>query len=110
EGRTALFDRRLNLGNLLAGVAIEDAPGNLIGGVSERVANKLAGEGNLISGNIGYGVFITGLGAKTNTVQGNFIGTEVTCKSPFDSNGLFMGNAGDGVLIDGAPDNKIGLL
>ncbi len=51
-----------------AGVAICDAPSNFIGG-SRR---------NVISGNETDGVYITGVGAGGNFIQGNYIGTDVT--------------------------------
>src|SRR5258708_4154392 len=56
-------------------------------------------QGNLISGNAGNGVLLTG-GAVENFLEGNFIGTTVS--------GLkALGNALDGVAIVNAPGNSL---
>ena len=82
-----------DLGNAWHGVAIEDAPNNIIGG-------SQPGARNVISGNDFGGIFITS-GASGNVVQGNYIGTDAT-----GSAGL--GNARIGVAILDAPNNTIG--
>jgi hypothetical protein len=84
----------LDLGNTNAGVFIADAFDNVVGG-------ELAGERNLISGNDGAGVTISGGGATGNLVQGNYIGTDVTGSSP-------LGNGYFGVIVYEASDNTIG--
>jgi parallel beta-helix repeat protein len=76
------------------GVYIWGAPGNTIGGTVPEARN-------LISGNGWYGVAIVGSGATGNTVQGNYIGTDVT-------GAVALGNAGHGVIINDAPGNTIG--
>ena len=82
------------LGNSSAGVFIFDAPGNTIGGT-------VAGAGNVISGNLGDGIYILGSGSAGNLVQGNLIGTDVT--------GIgWRGNGFYGVHIYEAPSNTIG--
>ncbi len=81
-------------GNFLYGVAIDDAPGNTIGGMA-------AGAGNVISGNDADGVYIWWGSATGNQVQGNLIGTDVTGT-------LDLGNSLDGVFINGASGNTIG--
>ena len=54
------------------GICVEGrARGNLIGGPK-------AGERNLFSGNVAYGVDLFGVGVQENLVRGNFIGTDVT--------------------------------
>jgi titin len=61
-------------------------------------------ERNIISGNSANGVVIYGQGASGNTVQGNYIGTDV-------SGTLALGNIGYGIFIgSGAADNAIGGL
>jgi hypothetical protein len=83
-----------SLGNFLAGVLIDNASNNAIGGTLDQ-------QSNLISGNTGDGVTIRGPGATANQVRGNLIGTALT--------GLqALGNLQDGVLIDGAAKNTIG--
>lgn len=82
--------------NLGSGIRITGtASGNTIGGSND-------GEANVISGNRGNGVLITGAGTIGNTVLGNLIGT--------DQDGLLdLGNVGNGVTINkGASGNTIG--
>ncbi len=81
-------------GNALHGIYIENIPANTIGGVG-------IGTSNLIADNDGYGILIEGSNATTNTVQGNFIGTDVNGTSG-------MGNARSGVALIDAPLNTIG--
>ena len=84
------------------GIDIQDAYDNTIGGTTTP---SLGGSGgNLISGNIGDGVDITGSSATGNIVQGNYIGTTA-------SGAAALGNNGNGVEIDGpATGNTIGGL
>ncbi len=80
------------LGNDGAGVRIDlGANGNMIGG-----------SGNVISGNISAGVAILGADTTHNSLVGNLIGTDIT--------GLLdRGNRANGVVIDGAAENIVGL-
>ena len=75
-----------------AGVLVQDALGNTIGG---------AGQGNLISGNRGFGIWIYGSTSTGNVVQGNYIGTD-------KDGGSDLGNGDRGVRIEGASGNTIG--
>ncbi len=84
------------------GVEILSGNGNTIGGLA-------AVDRNVISGNTGDGVDLTGAGATGNLVAGNYIGTNVngTAHVPNGSGGADGGN--DGVLIaNGATSNTIG--
>ena len=83
----------VDLGNTNAGVYIESAPSNTIGGTT-------ASAGNLISNN-NHGVFIYLADATGNQVQGNLIGTDVTGATA-------LGNDLDGVFIRQAPGNTVG--
>ena len=77
------------------GVTIDAAPGNTVGSVT-------AGQGNLISGNTGDGVQITGDGAQNNIVTGNRIGVN-------QADTAALPNTGDGVRVAGsAAANTIG--
>lgn len=87
-GETALA----NQGN---GVTIFNAPNNFIGGTG-------SGEGNLISGNTGDGIKISGDQSENNRVQQNTVGTESTAK-------IELGNKRHGIELDqGANNNFIG--
>jgi titin len=60
------------LPNGVCGIGVwSSASGNLIGGTTPAAAN-------ILSGNRTYGVVIGGPGADENTVQGNFIGTDLS--------------------------------
>ena len=85
-----------DLGNIGVGIFIlGGSHDNIVGGSN-------SGEGNLISGNDSHGIVVNGAGTNTNTIQGNYIGTDVTGT-------VDRGNAGDGVLvIGGAQGNTIG--
>jgi hypothetical protein len=85
--------------NALGGVALQSTTRatkeNLIGGTT-------AGAGNLISGNTGPGILLTGSGVTGNRITGNRIGTTAAGDAP-------LGNAGDGIRLDaGASNNIIG--
>jgi hypothetical protein len=86
------------LANFDVGVAIADAPGNTIGGPQ-------ATDRNVISGNGGDGILITGAAAARNVVQGNFVGTDVSGTASLGNNSSFPLGA---VHIQDAPDNLIG--
>ena len=77
-------DGTLPLGNLL-GVLVQNSAGNTIGGTSVDLRN-------VISGNTGIGIQVTGASATGNKIQGNYIGT--------NANGnLAVGNGNRGVVI-----------
>ncbi|HEY3231969.1 MAG TPA: right-handed parallel beta-helix repeat-containing protein, partial [Roseiflexaceae bacterium] len=86
------------LPNTLGGVRIQnDAANNTVGG---------AGQGNVISGNTGYGVALGGPGGFTqifsNTIATNFIGLA------YDGTTVLANSAG-GVLLDsGSNQNRVG--
>ncbi|MFL6335798.1 MAG: carboxypeptidase regulatory-like domain-containing protein [Pyrinomonadaceae bacterium] len=83
------------LGNGNSGVFVSGASGNTVGGA-------VAGARNVISGNLNNGVLISGVGATTNVVQGNFIGTQADGTSA-------LPNLLDGVSLSNvASDNLIG--
>ena len=87
------FSGDFGLGNSGSGVMIDNVPDNVIG-------TSLA-TGNLLSGNSGDGLFISGGGATGNLVQGNYIGTNY-------SGSTFLSNKGNGVEISGSSNNTIG--
>lgn len=81
------------------GVVIFNVPGNIIGGTTVAERNIISGNGTANPSS--DGVEIGGSLATGNHVQGNFIGT--------DSNGTAsLGNSGNGIVINSAPNNTIG--
>ncbi|MCP4901650.1 MAG: hypothetical protein GY906_32200 [bacterium] len=86
-------------GNWYAGVVIENAPNNLIGGSSES-------ERNIISGNE-YGVEVRGVGSFGNTIAGNYIGTDANGEVAIDD-GSTGGESLVGVFIINASNNTVG--
>ncbi len=78
------------LGNAQSGVAIVDvASKNTVGGLTVAALN-------IISGNSGDGILVSGIGTTQNLIEGNYLGT--------DRNGIVaVANGGNGVSIaDGA--------
>ena len=80
-------------GNHQHGIIVQ-SPNNTIGGLAAR-------DRNVISANANTGVFLYTAAAHNNTVIGNFIGADAT-------GSLALGNARNGVQIDGGHDNFIG--
>ncbi len=88
------------IGNTEAGVVIESASTNVIGGnVGAGCAQGYA-PGNLISGNTQYGILITGSGATSNDIRGNAIGTNLASTAALPN--------GSGVRLDGVTNHVIG--
>ena len=83
----------MSIGNEREGVGISNCINNTVGGSG-------AGEGNLISGNSGVGVWIGGGGTTGNRVLGNLIGTQTNGTSP-------LGNSSNGVAISNTATNNI---
>ncbi len=80
------------LSNGISGITIAGGSSNLIGGT-------VVGAGNVISGNLGDGIWLTG-GATGNLIQGNYIGTDA-------SGGTAVGNTVAGLLVESA-GNTVG--
>jgi titin len=83
---------QIGLGNGNFGVYVA-SPNNTIGGTGE-------GQGNVISGNSGGGIYLVGSSASGNLVQGNRIGTDAAGTA-------VLGNAAFGIDVRG-PNNTIG--
>jgi len=80
--------------NAGGGVFIESASNNTVGGTN-------AADRNVISGNGGHGVHISGANASGNRVLGNFLGTDVTGTAA-------VGNFASGVGVITSNSNVIG--
>jgi hypothetical protein len=90
----------LALGNGAIGVAITDGASNNRIGTNGDGVDDVA-ERNIVSGNSASGVYVFGTASAGNLIAGNFIGT--------DMDGLVdVGNGGDGITIDDAPNNTVG--
>ncbi|MCP4710111.1 MAG: hypothetical protein GY869_15920 [Planctomycetes bacterium] len=86
-----------------SGVNIRNgAINNTLGGTNTNPGGPCSGDCNLISGNSGMGVSIEGSGTISNTVSGNYIGTDISG----------LANLGNGVygvnIANGAKYNVIG--
>ncbi len=78
-----------------SGIAIVNAPGNVVGGDSE-------GERNWISAHMAAGVGIIGPGATGNVVSGNYIGTNVAGDAALqNSYGILIANDAHDNLVGG---------
>jgi uncharacterized repeat protein (TIGR01451 family) len=88
-GVAASGDR--DLGNRLAGIRVDSAPSNTVGG------------GNTVSGNDGPGVEVLGADSTGNAVAGNRIGTDATGTAPIGNalDGVVLGNASGETLVGG---------
>jgi len=84
----------LDLGNHNNGVTIFNGSDNTIGGVAP-------GARNVIAGNDGSGINLNAAGATGNVIQGNYIGVAANAI-------LAVGNATDGITLNGASGNLIG--
>ncbi len=82
--------------NALAGILIENASGNTIGGSS-------AGARNVVSGNTGPGIILQYTPCSDNTIQGNYIGVNTTGSSPLPNtgDGIVLSSGTSGTLIGG---------
>ena len=94
------------LGNLIGtdvnGItALDNKHGIEIHSSNNTIGGTVAGAGNVISGNILYGVYIISPDSTANVFQGNFIGTDITGT-------VALGNGDDGLRIQNAPSNIIG--
>ena len=81
------------IGNNWSGI-LSDAGGNWIGGTTAPACN-------VISGNAQDGIQLLGNAANNNTIQGNFIGVDVT-------GGKALANGLEGVRLNGSPFNTVG--
>ena len=82
------------IGNYLSGVRIESA-WNIVGGTNSRVRNVISGNSN------NAGLYLSGVAAAHNMLQGNFIGVDVTGTNA-------QPNSSIGVYLNGAAFNTIG--
>jgi len=84
------------------------AEGVLDFGSSNQIGGPVPAAGNLISGNGSHGIRISGPVATGNNVAANIIGLGPGGGYLFGTGNPGNGDYGDGVLIEGSSDNKIG--
>ncbi len=72
-----------------------------LGAISNTIGGSSAAERNVISGNIGSAVILTGGTTTGNVLLGNYIGLGSDGSTP-------LGNEGFSVFLNGAPNNTIG--
>ncbi|HWB10980.1 MAG TPA: Calx-beta domain-containing protein [Pirellulales bacterium] len=94
---------KLSLGN---GAFTSENDGIYVTGPNNVIGGSLPGEGNVISANGGNGISVhlainTLTDASGITVQGNYIGTDVTGTLP-------LANGGDGIYVNATPNMVIG--
>jgi hypothetical protein len=75
------------------GLFISESGNNIVGGTS-------AADRNIISGNTGGGVVVSGATATNNVIQGNYIGLDRTGTAD-------LGNGGDGVSVQASASNNL---
>jgi hypothetical protein len=81
------------------------------GATGNTIGDTTGGTRNVLSGNRGNGVEISGSGTSGNQVVGDIIGLDVSGSTAVGADGQALGNNGAGVAIDqGATDNTIGGL
>jgi hypothetical protein len=97
--------RTMILGNLVGtgttgSTAVGNSIGISLGATGTQVGGSVAASRNVVSGNSGSGLLITGA---SNSVLGNFIGVN-------SADGAKLGNGGDGILVTaaGTAGNTVG--
>jgi hypothetical protein len=93
------------MGNIGAGIWIGNgASHNLIGGHNTVLGGNCTGECNLISGNDGDGISINGSDTLSNTVSGNYIGTNLagTAAISNSNRGVSISDGAQYTLVGGA--------
>jgi titin len=89
-----------SLGNVLYGIDLEGDT-NTIGGLAVGDLNVISGNGTSTwNSNAGFGIYITGTGAKNNVIENDYIGTDKTGNAALtDANGKPVGNYNSGVYV-----------
>ncbi len=103
--------RYFDSGNGAEGVLIESSgsssnPASIVYASSNTIGGAVAGSGNEIAANFGDGIHLEGPGTTRNLIEANFIGVAPGGGFIFGTGD--PGNHGNGVFLDGAPDNQIG--
>jgi hypothetical protein len=97
-----------DFGNASDGVFINESSGNTIGGLIASGSSSALGASNVIAGNHGSGVFVSGSpgenNASNNSISGNFIGISLTGPDQY----TVVPNAVAGVILSNANGNSIG--
>ncbi|HEX2340351.1 MAG TPA: FG-GAP-like repeat-containing protein, partial [Vicinamibacterales bacterium] len=113
-GGAGIFISSASSGNTILGnfigtdvtgtIAHPNGSGIQLGGFGNQIGGQTAGLRNLVSGNSGPGVLVTGANALNNVIQGSYIGTAANGLTP-------LPNGQSGIVIsNGASSNTIGGL
>ncbi len=75
------------------------------------IGGPAPGEGNLLSGNTYYGVYISGSGTSGVVVQGNLIGTDAAGTSPLPNRyGVYIASGAQNALIGGTDPGEANVI
>ena len=89
------------IGNSMGGIVINNSWDNLVGGIEPGARNVVSANGTI---GAGYpGIRIQGASATRNTIQGNFVGVDVTGLGK-------LGNYGPGIYVEGTENIVGGLI
>jgi streptogramin lyase len=112
-GSQAVASGSLPLGNVLDGVLINNVVDVTVGDPSAGMVPTTPS--NVISGNLGRGIEVRGqllnsFGFGTNTIEGNYIGTDATGRKAVSSSANInysLGNLADGIFLFVPPNTQI---
>jgi CSLREA domain-containing protein len=105
---TGLQTANGSMGNQGDGIQLNNSSNNTVGGTSLlSLTNGLTEAGNVIGGNLGFGVDIKSA-SSLNVVAGNFIGVGIDGTSAADSTAVSLGNQSGGVAINASSGNTVG--
>ncbi|HZN69103.1 MAG TPA: right-handed parallel beta-helix repeat-containing protein, partial [Tepidisphaeraceae bacterium] len=91
-----------DVGNAQEGILLRDAADIGVGGPADNlIGGDTGGAGNVVSGNGGNGITLSGPTTTHNSLRGNFVGTNALGTGPLrnDGHGVFLDNRSSGNLV-----------